>query len=439
MPHFQAITAATWIGVDHSMHNAKMTSGNGVRPRVSIVIPNYNQARYVSDAINSVLAQTYSSYEILVVDDGSTDDSREVLAGFGVQIRYIWQENQGLAGARNTGIRAAQGEFLALLDADDIWLPDFLRTMVSIADAYPEAAVIYCCAQGMAVGGQDLPQTFGGPVVASAHLYQSILRANWIIPSTVLMRRSVIEAAGLFDQSLRSCEDWDLWLRLLPKAVFVGVPGCLVRYRLHGSSLSKNLAGMREAAAATVAKHFGAEDSCWQESSQEKRRAYGGLYRYYALTAVQYRSDWESATHYLRIALQIDPDLARDLDLFYDLVLGSQPPGYRGSVQHLELAANTQQIDSLLHALFDSDASGAIRPLWRETSGTAWYAVGIVAYLAGQTTLCRRALLRAFYFKPELLHDYRASSYLLKSLVGPAAVARAKKYRASIRGAIGAN
>ena len=100
---------------------------------VSIIIPNFNQARFVVSAIESALGQTYPFFEIIVVDDGSTDNSREVVARFGNKVRYMWQKNQGLAGARNTGIKAAKGEFIGLLDADDEWERNFLDSMLALA------------------------------------------------------------------------------------------------------------------------------------------------------------------------------------------------------------------------------------------------------------------------------------------------------------------
>ncbi|HEX9077055.1 MAG TPA: glycosyltransferase family A protein, partial [Anaerolineae bacterium] len=100
------------------------------RCRVSVVIPSYNHARYLRDAIRSVIAQTYRDFEIIIVDDGSSDDTPQVVAGFGNAVRYIRQENRGLAGARNTGVRAARGAFIGLLDADDIWMPEYLASML---------------------------------------------------------------------------------------------------------------------------------------------------------------------------------------------------------------------------------------------------------------------------------------------------------------------
>ena len=108
-------------------------------PKVSIITPNYNHAQYVGDAIRSVLAQDYQNFEMLIIDDGSTDNSREVVAQFtDDRIKYIWQENKGLSAARNTGINIAKGELIGLLDADDIYETDFLSTLVSILTTNPE-------------------------------------------------------------------------------------------------------------------------------------------------------------------------------------------------------------------------------------------------------------------------------------------------------------
>jgi glycosyltransferase involved in cell wall biosynthesis len=115
--------------------------GGGI---VSVIIPTYNHAQYVGDAIQSVLDQEYRNFEIIVVDDGSTDDSQAVVAEFGAQVRYIWQENRGLSAARNTGIEAANGAYISLLDADDMLEPRFLGTLVSILEAEPDFAGVYC-------------------------------------------------------------------------------------------------------------------------------------------------------------------------------------------------------------------------------------------------------------------------------------------------------
>ncbi len=173
---------------------------------VSVVIPNYNNAHYLGRAIQSILHQTFTDYEIIVVDDGSTDNSKDVVGAFGDKVRYIWQENKGLGGARNTGILASNAEFIGLLDADDEWKPTYLERMISLVQRLSDAAVYFCAAQGMDAAGKDLPQIFGR-FIPSDSIYQTLLRANFIIPSTVTLRRVAILEAGLFEEKIGTCMD----------------------------------------------------------------------------------------------------------------------------------------------------------------------------------------------------------------------------------------
>jgi glycosyltransferase involved in cell wall biosynthesis len=349
------------------------------------------------------------------------------VAQFGNQVRYIRQENQGLAGARNTAIRAANADLMALLDADDKWHPAFLGKMVSLAAQYPSATVLYCSAQAMDEDGRELPQVFGGPPISPETMHQTLLRANFLIPSTTLLRRSVIVEVGLFDQNLRGCEDWDLWLRILPKHTFVGTPDRLVRYRLHGKSLSASRDGMQQAVRAVVKKHFGPDDGQRQAWSGEKRRIYGGMYGYHLLTSVQGQSNWQVAARYLRRAIEADPTLVTDLDLFYELALGAQPAGYRGSSYKLDLPRNATRIRSMLKEVFTSSRPRETS-LRRKTYGTAGAALGLVAYNTGQQSLSRSFLMSALCYRPELVRDRLIVGDLIKSCVGRTLVRCLKKW-----------
>jgi glycosyltransferase involved in cell wall biosynthesis len=384
---------------------------------VSVIIPAYNQARFLESSLQSVFTQSYSNLEIIVVDDGSTDETSVVADRHVERIRYIRQDNQGLAGARNTGIRAANGEFIGLLDADDQWLPSYLETMVSVATSHPEAAVYYCNARAMDVNGHNLPQLLGGPVRPPGTMRDSLLRANFLIPSTILARRPILLEAGLFDQSLRSCEDWDLWLRLLPRYDFMGTSACLVRYRVHGSSLSTNPTGMQKAAQAVVEKHFGPDDGQLTTWTKEKRRAYGGLYRYYALTSVQRKNDWKTAGQYLEQALSSDPTLSIDLDLFYNFALGTQPQGYRGTAVYLDIVGNAQKVNSMLAQVFGLNTPAQLAAIKRQTIGTANFAIGLVAYNTDQRLFSRRMLWCALRSQPELLIKRQFARTLVRSLL----------------------
>ena len=395
--------------------------------KVSVVIPNYNNAHYLGSAIQSVLRQSFTDYEIIVVDDGSTDNSKNVVGAFGDKVRYICQENKGLGGARNTGILASNAEFIGLLDADDEWKPTYLEKMMALTRYHSDAVAYYCAVQGMDSNGKDLPQIFGR-MPSSNDIYQNLLRANFIIPSTVLFRRSTILEAGLFEEKnrdLHGCEDWDLWLRLCPAHHFAGTAEPLVRYRLHTNTFSANPAHMQHAARTVIEKKFGPNDGEYPNWSEDKKRAFGGVYRYQALTSIQKQGNWEAATVSLHKAIEIDPTLSIDLNLFYELAFGAQPPGYRETTHNLHLEQNAEKIIGTLVNIFDGDIK--IISLRRTTFGTASYAIGLVAYNTGQRELSKRFLFRALVFSPKLLLERRITTTLLKSYLSPLLVDKLKR------------
>ncbi|MFB3903307.1 MAG: glycosyltransferase family 2 protein [Acidobacteriota bacterium] len=405
-------------------------------PSVSVVIPAFNQAGYLADAIQSVLAQTYSDYEIIVVDDGSTDETRAVVESQGPGIRYVWQENQGLAGARNTGIREARGRYVALLDSDDAWLPSFLSSMMWLAESRREATVFYCGVIYIDERGCDLPQSGHTRVLPRHELYETLLRYNFLIPSTIVMDRSAIVSAGLFDPAFRRLQDWELWIRLLRQGrTFAGLDECLVRYRIHKRSLSTDPEGGQQAARSLVQKHFGTDDGNPQDWPADKRRAYGGLYRYYALTTSLVRQgNWTECARYLRKALEADPLLAFDLDLFYELALGSEPAGYRNASPGIEVGENAARMMTLLKIVFERPAPLELAGLWRAAHGTAYYALGLVAYSSQLTAgRCRHFVRKAFAYRPDLLGNSQALGLLVRSVPGHSRISRFRSIMGGFR------
>jgi tetratricopeptide (TPR) repeat protein len=186
---------------------------------------------------------------------------------------------------------------------------------------------------------------------------------------------------------------------------------------------------MQHAMQAVIEKHFGPDDGKWQTWSKEKRRAYGGVYRYLALTSVQRQDNWQAAAHYLRLALQADPALATDLDLYYDLALGSQPPGYRGTAYQLHLEDNATQMLRTLKDVFQSSEAVELKHLRRLAYGTAYYALGLVAYNIDKLSLSRGFLFEALRFRPDLWRDRQATANLLKSFAGQRNVNRLRQFR----------
>jgi len=210
-------------------------------PSVSVVIPSYNCGHYLAAALDSVFAQTYQDFEIIVVDDGSTDDTSAVAARFSPRIRYIRQENRGLPAARNRGIRAAESPYIAFLDADDAWFPEKLAEQIPAFSADPEIGLVYSDLRVVYDDGQVVPSFLRTrPLAGSGYVFDRIIRCGFIIPSSVVVRRSCIDQVGLFDESMRSHEDVELWSRICHRWKVKLVFQPLVMRRQRAGSLTES-------------------------------------------------------------------------------------------------------------------------------------------------------------------------------------------------------
>jgi glycosyltransferase involved in cell wall biosynthesis len=190
-------------------------------PEVSVIIPTYNRAKWVIEAVASVIAQDFTGYEILVVDDGSTDDTCERLAVFGNKIRTMRMEHSGLpARARNRGIQASQGSYLAFLDSDDRWHPNKLNRQLELLHSHPEAGL--CCTNaGIRKNGQNAAEVTYFPTQPDfvGEALSTLISRNFIIASSVVIRRDLLENLGGFneDKALCALEDYDIWLQAAAK------------------------------------------------------------------------------------------------------------------------------------------------------------------------------------------------------------------------------
>lgn len=183
---------------------------------VSIIIPSWNAAAYVKEAVDSALAQTYQNIEVILIDDGSTDNTKEALAPYwsNPKFRYLYQLNKGLASARNTGIRAAKGAYIAFLDSDDMFMPEKIEKQVAVLEAQPDFAVCYSDLYHFEDGN---PRKFYhhryAAIYPSGDIFEPLLHTQFLNPLTLVVRREVFVRHGMFDETLRRSEDWDLWLR----------------------------------------------------------------------------------------------------------------------------------------------------------------------------------------------------------------------------------
>lgn len=222
---------------------------------ISVIIPAYNAAKFLRAAIESVLAQTLLPQEILVIDDGSKDETAAIAASFGGIVRCISQENRGLSGARNRGVEESGGELIALLDADDIWLPRKLELQVKQLRRHPKALACFTRTKSVDGQGRVLKES---TVPRYPDLVKALLLYSCVVgpPSSALMRRSTFDKVGLFDINFSQCHDWEMWLRITEAGSITYVDEALLLYLVHDSNMSRNIPLLERDTFAVLRKFF---------------------------------------------------------------------------------------------------------------------------------------------------------------------------------------
>lgn len=275
-------------------------------PKVSVIVTAYNLIEYLPETIDNVLQQTYRDFEVIVVDDGSTDNTATwVRQVTDPRVRLIWQSNMGLAGASNTGVENAKGEYITFLDADDLWEPTKLAKQVAILDRCPEIGIVYTWVTYMNEEGESTGRVVKSE--AEGYIWSQLIEVNQIeCGSVAMIRRSCFEKVGLFDTDLKSyVQDWDMWLRLALKYQFKVIREPLVYYRQRNSSGSRKVAAMERSFKIVLEKAFNAAPP---ELKPLVDRGYGFAYFCLAWKALQNgQPDYKTAEKYQKIALNKHP------------------------------------------------------------------------------------------------------------------------------------
>lgn len=187
-------------------------------PHISVILPTFNRKYFLKEAIESVLQQTYTDFELIIVDDGSNDGTREVVEQFlqnDKRITYVYQANRGVSAARNTGIKNSAGEFIAFIDSDDYWLKGKLETQIAFFDEHPDYSICQTeevwIRNGRRVNPAKKHKKYAG------YIFVQSLPLCIISPSAIMIRRAIFDSVGLFDEELPACEDYDMWLRITPR------------------------------------------------------------------------------------------------------------------------------------------------------------------------------------------------------------------------------
>jgi glycosyltransferase involved in cell wall biosynthesis len=374
---------------------------------ISVIIPAYNQGHYLGEAIQSVIDQTYPDFELVVVDDGSTDKTAQVACSFSdPRIRYIHQENRGLSAARNTGILRSSGEYLTFLDSDDLFVADKLETLLNAMQRDPELGFV--AGQAVLIDENALPlgKVFDTPLPENpAHL----LLWNPLHVCSVMMRRDWQKKVGLFDESLHAYEDWDMWLRLARAGCRMGwVPHPVSLYRFHTRQMTRDKERMTTATFAVLEKVYNDPDLP-EEWLALKDRAYSSAYMRAAIQAFR-MGDTQEGAEALAEAVRLEPALMeKDGDIMADRLLGlSDSPKVMDRLPFLELIYGNLP-----------DSLAVLKSQRKRRLSQAAVELGFRSYQAEDYTRARHFMWRAIQYRPGWLANRGVVAVLLKSSLIP--------------------
>ncbi|MFB2772958.1 glycosyltransferase [Pelatocladus sp. BLCC-F211] len=257
---------------------------NQIKPKISIVIPAYNSEKTIKYAIESVLKQTLNDFELIIINDGSTDSTLEVISQFkDPRIKVFSFENAGGNVSRNRGLERATAEFVSFLDADDIWTSDKLESQLHALKENPQAAVAYSWTDYIDEQGKLL---FSGThITANGNVYEQLIVSNFLENGSnpLISREALVQLDG-FDEDLTAAQDWDMWLRLAQNFDFIAVPRVQILYRISANSLSTNLARQEKASLQVLSK------VCLTNThnlNHLKNKSLTNLYKYLTCKALQ--------------------------------------------------------------------------------------------------------------------------------------------------------
>lgn len=310
-------------------------------PKVTVVIPAYNAMTFLPETLDSVLQQTFTDFEVLIVDDGSTD---AIAAWFTTvnddQVRLISQANQGLSGARNTGIKEAQGDYIAFLDADDLWAPTKLEQQVRCFDRHSEVGLVYTWTRLVDEAGKPTGVKYDSQI--EGNVWQQILVGDIVCSgSSAMVRRDCFDQLGGFDLNLPAAEDFDMWTRIAADYPFAVVKEFLLDYRQHSTSMSRNHRKMMQALRITFEKRF---QFVPLEILYLRNVAYAGMYRGLAWKCV-YEGNHEEATAYCQQAVLHYPAI-RYTKIFLQLQLAILLSRWFGLTAYLKLKTLVRSLRS---------------------------------------------------------------------------------------------
>jgi glycosyltransferase involved in cell wall biosynthesis len=285
-------------------------------PLISVIIPVYNGEKTIRETIESVLKQTFSDWELIIINDGSQDSTLEIV--FSIQdtrLKVFSYPNAGLAASRNRGIAQASGEYISFIDADDLWTTDKLEAQLQVLQANPQAAVAYSWTKCIDEFGQVSRR--GTQISVRGDVYKNLLVVNFLENgSNLLIRRQALNEVGSFDESINIVADWDMWLRLAARYHFEAVSSPQILYRVSASSMSANVLRMEAESLQVIERAF---TQAPESVEHLKKYSLGNTYKYLTYKAIEgppERKKGLVAARFLWQAVRNDPALLRTKVLF---------------------------------------------------------------------------------------------------------------------------
>jgi glycosyltransferase involved in cell wall biosynthesis len=363
--------------------------GQNTLPRVSVIIPTYNRSKLLRVAVESVLAQTYPAIEIIVVDDGSKDDTAAVMAEYAGHVTYIEQANAGVSAARNTGFRASSGKYINFLDDDDTFMPTKIERQVEVLDAKPEAGLAHCGYQHIDEEGTVLDTT---GLLPEGNLFKELVCECFLTVHSPLIRRQCLDEVGLFDEGLGYGEEWELFLRIaLAGYPFACVQEPLCTYRVHRATKMTHTLRLERGTLAVMDRVF-ANPQLPADVLALKDQVYSEVHlwigcQYYAANR------WDDAQRSVAEALALRPQLL------------TQPDELLGALYHSAMDVRIEDPIRLLDDFFGHlpPQADSLRPHRSRLISKMMVDLSLRAYAAGDIAEAKRRLGKAIALYPPML------------------------------------
>lgn len=407
-------------------------AGEGDEPLVSVVIPVYNRVGLLRHTIRSVRAQSLADWELILVDDGSTEDVAALASSFGDErIRVIRQENLGSAAARNRGLRGARGALLVCLDSDDLWAPAFLAEAVAALRAHPSRDAAYALVEAVDGDGRSIELRIQ-PEPRSGDLLEDLLEGRPLYPSSVLFRRGCVDRWGGFQDGM---DDWEMWIRWsIGGCRFHCVPQDLVRYRIHAGNEHLNWS-VRYSMHLAMIEEVLCSPEMPPQLRQREAELIGRQHVEFALLAWQLCRPEDGATAFAH-AVACDARWALDGDMYYALACAHMGRLGAGPGRPFEASRARRTIDAAIQILQERMPEGmpalASRDL-RRARAAAELACARASYVhSDEEWAARSALWRAVRAQPSALLTPEGLSWALRVGIGRRGVERLRGSAASV-------